>query len=120
MVYIETNHLVMPQDLNPHGSLFGGTMMSWMDKLAAIYAMKITRRNCVTKYVNQIEFNKPINVKDVVTLRASVKKEGTTSIVIQVDAFKRGILEYEEEKAVTAEFVFVSVTKHGERTVWNI
>ncbi len=43
----KTTHLVVPTDLNPYGSLFGGTMMSWMDHIAFVLAMERTGTNSV-------------------------------------------------------------------------
>lgn len=104
--------LVMPQDLNPHGNLFGGVMMAWMDKITAILAMRVTGMNCVTVKVNEIEFKNPVKLQDVVTLEAYVKKLGNSSLTIGVEASSRHVTQENIKDVATSEFVFVAVNDY--------
>ncbi|NCN26182.1 acyl-CoA thioesterase [bacterium] len=119
-VLLKTNStfLVMPNDLNPFGTLFGGTMMSWMDKIAVLCAMEHTGRNCVTLFADQIKFHAPVHVQEVVDMSSVVIDEGITSLLIHVTANKRKSTESRENSLLVAEsiFKFVSLDKNGNPT----
>lgn len=111
--------LVMPQDLNPHGNLFGGVMMAWMDKITAILAMRVTGMNCVTVKVDEINFHNPVRLQDVVTLKAKVSKIGNSSITIAVEALSRHVTSERTHQVATSKFVFVAVNDYNMPcTVW--
>ncbi len=109
---------VMPMDLNPFGTLFGGTMMSWMDKVAALCAMEHTQHDCVTLLVDQLRFHTPVKKEDVVDMQAEVIDEGNTSLVIKVLAKKRKSTEEFSRAILAADsiFKFVALDKDGKST----
>jgi hypothetical protein len=50
-------HLIKPQDLNSHNTLFGGRLLSWLDEEAATWVMvKLGLANIVTKYISEVDF----------------------------------------------------------------
>lgn len=108
-----SNKLVMPEHLNPFGNLFGGTMMSWMDKIAAMEAADYTKRNCVTAKVSEINFNVPVKLGNRVMLDATVSRTGRTSIIIHVVAKKKHLLFDTFVVAASADFVFVALDDDG-------
>ena len=113
---------VMPNDLNPFGILFGGTMMGWMDKLAALCAMEHTELNCVTLFVDQMKFHSSVHVQEVVDLAAEVISEGLTSVLVQVNAKKRKSTQSVDKGITVAEsiFKFVALDANGRPTDrWN-
>ena len=81
---IETTHMVLPADTNPSGNCFGGTLMSWMDLCSAICATRYCCGPCVTVSVDDLQFNKPIKLGDIVVIKASVNWTGKTSMEIGV------------------------------------
>lgn len=85
---LETIHLVMPNDLNPHDNLFGGTLMSWMDKIAAQCAMFITKCDCVTVSMDKMDFKAAVTKGDTVKLAANFVKRGNSSLQIYVRAIR--------------------------------
>ena len=111
------SQLVMPQDANVVGTLFGGQMVSWMDIAAAKAAFRFLKGTeadvAVTRAIDSIEFTKPVHVGNWVNFESEIIKTGNSSIVIQVDAYKEN---HEEDKilACTAEFTMVSVKKLAE------
>jgi acyl-CoA thioesterase YciA len=49
--------LIKPQDLNAHGTLFGGSVLAWIDEEAAIYCIcQLNKKSIVTKYMSEINF----------------------------------------------------------------
>ena len=81
---METRYLVMPQHANDLGIAFGGTVMSWIDMLAAMVAQKHCGHKVVTASTDQISFLAPIHIGDHVVLKASVNYVGTTSLEVGV------------------------------------
>ena len=117
MIITRYSQLVMPQDANVVGTLFGGQMVSWMDIAAAKAAFRFLKGTeadvAVTRAIDSIEFTKPVHVGNWVNFESEIIKTGNSSIVIQVDAYKE---HHEEDKilACTAKFTMVSVKKLAE------
>jgi acyl-CoA hydrolase len=76
---------VLPQHANAYGSVFGGQIMAWVDLCAAICAQRHSGRACVTAFVDDLKFEKPVRVGEVVRLRAKVSAVFRTSLEIDVD-----------------------------------
>lgn len=102
--------LVMPGDLNFGNSLFGGTLLSWLDESAASYAIcQMKSKDVVTLKVSEILFKKPVKVGSFLVFYASTKSFGKTSLTIDISVFNRNIETSEEEQVLTCEFVFVKI-----------
>lgn len=80
----ESSALMMPEDANLLGNVFGGAIMALMDKTAAVCAMRHARQQCVTVSVDRIEFREPIHVGELVVLTASVNFVGRSSMEVGV------------------------------------
>jgi len=117
------SELVMPQDANVVGTLFGGQMVSWMDIAAAKAAFRFLKGTeadvAVTRAIDSIEFSQPVYVGNWVSFEAKIIDTGNSSIIIQVDAYKEN---HEDEKilACTALFTMVSVQKISEGSYTKI
>jgi len=79
--------IVLPNDTNNLNNLFGGQLLSWMDRCAAISAHRHCRRQVVTASVNHISFNHPIAQGSIVTLEAKVSRAFTSSMEVFIDVF---------------------------------
>ena len=111
---IRYSQLVMPQDANVLGTLFGGQMVSWMDISAskAVHRfLKDTNADAaLTRAIDAIEFKEPVYVGNWVNFEAIIISTGRSSIEIEIDAYKE---TYYIDKllACTAKFTFVSVKR---------
>lgn len=74
----------MPQHANNLGHVFGGVILSLLDRVAAVSAIRHTRENCVTVSVDRVDFREPIYVGDLVVMKASVNFVGRTSMEVGV------------------------------------
>lgn len=81
---VEMREMVMPSHANPHGTIFGGTIMSWIDIAGAMCASKHCNNPVVTVHISDIDFICPIKVGGHVVIRASVNYAGKTSVIIGV------------------------------------
>lgn len=79
--------IVLPNDTNNLKNLFGGQLLSWMDRCAAISAHRHCRRQVVTASVNHISFNHPIEQGSIVTLEAKVSRAFNSSMEVFIDVF---------------------------------
>ena len=80
--------LVLPSHTNSIGSVFGGTVMSWIDIAAAICAQRHSNKEVVTASIDRLDFVAPVYKGWVVNLKASVNFTSRTSmeIGVRVDA----------------------------------
>ena len=69
---VETHQIVLPSHTNAIGTIFGGTVMSWIDIAAAICAQKHAGQICVTASVDALHFLNPVRLGDMVRLVAKV------------------------------------------------
>lgn len=74
---------VLPTHANAYGNMFGGQVMAWMDLCAAICAQRHTGTICITAGVDDLSFDQPIKVGQVVRLSARVTASFRTSIEIE-------------------------------------
>lgn len=80
----ESSSLMLPEDANNLGNVFGGVIMALVDKTAAVAAMRHARSTCVTASIDRVDFREPIHLGDLVVLKASVNYVGRTSMEIGV------------------------------------
>jgi acyl-CoA hydrolase len=75
---------VLPQHANALGGVFGGQIMAWIDLCAAICAQRHSGSQCVTAFVDDLKFQQPVRVGEVVRLEARVTATFRTSMEIEV------------------------------------
>jgi len=113
---VEMNNLVLPSHTNARGTIFGGTIMSWIDIAAAICALRHSREICVTASVDRLKFLAPARVGDNVIVKARLIYTGRTSMIIAVDAFSEILKTGEINKCVTAHLTFVALDNNNKPT----
>jgi len=111
--YVALQTVMMPADLNPQGTIFGGVILSHIDMAGHTGAQHVVIKAggpvpvLVTVAVNRVEFQQPVLVGDVVRCLVSVVRFGRTSITVKVTVeAERGA----ETIGVTeAEVVYVGI-----------
>lgn len=81
-------HLVMPNDTNPLGSLFGGRAVEWMDLAAGLACMRLCGRPSVTASIERLDFHVPILQGEVALVEARVVSVGRTSMHVRVEVVR--------------------------------
>lgn len=76
--------LMLPSHSNFSGKIHGGYILSLMDQIAFACASKYSGHYCVTASVNTVDFLHPVEVGQLLHLRASVNYTGTSSMVIGI------------------------------------
>ena len=105
--------IVLPQHTNALGTIFGGTVMSWIDIAGAICAGKHARSDVVTASIDALHFIKPIKLGYFVELKASVNFTGTTSMEVGVRVDTENPKTGERFHNVSAYLTFVAVGADG-------
>lgn len=109
-VLIET---LLPKDTNAAGHIFGGVVMSLMDKAAAVAAMRYVKKRVVTASAEEITFMSPIHVGEVVKAKANIVYTGRTSMDIEVNVEVENIFKESNRLAASGLFVMVAVDEEG-------
>src|SRR3954462_1465733 len=104
---------MMPGDANNMGHVFGGVIMSMMDKCAAISAFRHCRAPVVTASIDRVDFREPILVGDLVVMKASVNYVGTTSMEVGVRVEAEELLTGRRRHTNSCYLTFVAVDRNG-------
>jgi acyl-CoA hydrolase len=108
-----TTKIVLPNDTNTLGNLFGGQLLAWMDVIASVSAHRHSKRVVVTASVNNVSFQKPIKHASIITLEAKVSRAFNSSMEIFVDVFVEDQVTGVLEKSNEAIYTFVAVDQNG-------
>ncbi len=109
----ETSELMMPHHANNLGHVFGGVVLSMMDKTAAVAAFRHSRLNVVTASIDRVDFREPILVGDLVVMKASVNYVGTTSMEVGVRIEAEELLTGRRRHTNSCYLTFVAVDRDG-------
>lgn len=108
-----TSKIVLPNDTNVLGNLMGGQLLNWMDITSAIAAHRHCGRVVVTAAVNNVSFNHPIGLGDIVTIEAKVSRAFTSSMEVFMDVYVEHRLTGKKLKCNEAIYTFVAVDQNG-------
>ncbi len=108
-----TTHIVLPNDTNTLGNLFGGQLLAWMDVIASVSAQRHCRRVVVTASVNNVSFREPILQSSIVTLDAKVSRAFSSSMEVFVDVYVEDPISGVRRKCNEAIYTFVAVDQLG-------
>lgn len=100
--------LMIPGYANFGGKIHGGIILSLMDKVAYACAAKHAGTYCVTVSVDEVEFLQPVEVGELVHLKATVNYVGTTSLVIGIQVTAENIKNHTIKHTNTSYFTMVA------------
>ena len=106
---VTMTELVLPNDTNMFGNLMGGRLMYWMDIAAALSAMKHCGTPVVTASVDNISFENPIKLGNVVHIQARVSRAFNTSMEIFMSVWGEDALHQYKYKSNEAYYTFVAL-----------
>ncbi len=107
---------VLPNDTNPHGTIFGGRVMALIDIAATIAASRHARRAVVTASIDDMVFLYPIKLGHHVILEAAVTEAFGTSMEVVVEVFSENPITGEHRMTGTAYTTFVALDDLGHPT----
>ncbi|MCG7421671.1 acyl-CoA thioesterase [Micrococcus porci] len=110
-VSYRTRKWVKPEDLNANGTLFGGSLLRWIDEEAAIYSIiQLGNPRSVTKLISEIEFSASARQGDMIEMGLRAVKFGRTSLTMRAKV--RNIVTGEVILTID-KIVFVSLDEEG-------
>jgi acyl-CoA hydrolase len=105
--------LVLPNDTNFFGNLMGGRLMYWMDIAAALAAHKHCNAPVVTASVDNISFQAPIKLGNVVHIEAKVSRAFNTSMEVHLVVWGEDLTQQYRYKSNEAYLTFVALDPNG-------
>lgn len=111
--FVVKTSLVLPPDTNSRGTLFGGKLMSYIDDIAGISAMRHARTGVVTASTDSIDFLHPIYEGNSVCLESFVTYTGRTSMEVFVRAISEDLLTGERKLCALSFLTMVAIGKDG-------
>ena len=110
------SELMMPQHANIMGNVFGGVILSLVDRVAAVAAIRHARKPCVTVSVDKVDFKEPIHVGELLTAHARVNYAGRTSMEVGVKIIAENVLSGERRHTNSCYVTYVALDDHGRPT----
>ncbi len=107
--HIIMTELVLPNDTNVYGNLMGGRLMYWMDIAAALAASKHCNAPVVTASVDNISFENPIKLGNVVHIEAKLSRAFNSSMEVHIKVWGEDHHQQYRYKSNEAYFTFVAL-----------
>jgi uncharacterized protein (TIGR00369 family) len=107
------SELLMPQHVNNLGHVFGGVILSMVDRASAVAAMRHAGCACVTVSIDRVDFREPIYSGELVTCSAQVSYVGRTSMEVGVRVEAENLLTGVLRHTNTCFLTFVAINEKG-------
>ncbi len=111
-----TTKVVLPNDTNTLGKLFGGSLLAWIDEIGAVAAHRHSGRVAVTAAINNVSFSLPVDLGAIVTLTAKVSRAFNSSMEVIIDVHVEDRSTGKKSASNQAILTFVAVDQNG-RTI---
>jgi 4-hydroxybenzoyl-CoA thioesterase len=105
--------LAAPMDITYGGTVHGGKLLEWIDKAGYACAVGWSGHYCVTAYVGDVHFTRPVGIGDLVEVTARLVHTGRSSmhiVVVVTSADPKDRVFTEATRCLT---VFVAVDESG-------
>ena len=110
---VSITELMLPSHSNFGGKVHGGHILNLMDQIAFACASKHSQSYCVTASVNRVDFLNPIDVGELVTLKASINYTGKTSMVVGVRVESENVTTGQVKHCNSSYFTMVAKGEDG-------
>ncbi len=111
----EMTEIILPNDTNTLGHLLGGRLMHFIDLTGAMAAYRHARAHVVTAAMDHIDFIRPVELGDLVTLKSSVNRAFNTSMDVGVKVWAEHTRTGQIVHVASAYLIFVAVDEQGNR-----
>lgn len=115
--HVSISQLMLPSHTNFSGKIHGGFILSLLDQIAFACASKFSGNYCVTASVDTVNFLKPIEVGELVTMKASVNYVGKSSMIIGIRVEAENIQTGRVNHCNSSYFTMVSKDKEGKNAL---
>lgn len=84
----EQVHIVMSEDINGAGRLFGGRLLEWIDEVAGIVGLRHSGHNVTTAAIENLQFKEGAYIGEIIVLIGRVVYTGRTSMEVRIDTYR--------------------------------
>jgi acyl-CoA hydrolase len=105
--------IVLPEDSNPRGTIFGGRVLALLDKCAAVAAIRHARSEAVTVSLDSVTFVNTVRVGDVLSLHGRLNAAFGSSMEVEVNVHSEDPLTGERRLTTTAFVTMVALDENG-------
>ena len=110
-----STHMCKENDCGYHGSLFGGTMLAWLDEAAVAFACQTCETpRMVTVSMDKVEFLKPVRAGQIIKIYGLLVSFGRTSCVLGIEARRYSTYNLSEKVVCRTKMKFVRLDGDGE------
>ncbi len=113
---LSITELMLPSHSNFGGKIHGGHILSLMDQIAFACASKHSQCYCVTASVNRVDFLHPVEVGELLTLKASINYTGRTSMVVGVRVESQNVTTGKKRHCNSSYLTMVAKDENGKGT----
>lgn len=110
---VTISELMLPSHANFSGKIHGGYILMLMDQIAFASASKYCGSYCVTASVDTVDFLNPIEVGELITLKASVNYVGNSSMVVGIRVTSENIQTGKVKHCNSSYFTMVAKDSEG-------
>jgi uncharacterized protein (TIGR00369 family) len=110
---VTLTELMLPSHSNFSGKIHGGYILSLMDQIAFASASKFSGHYCVTASVDTVDFLNPIEIGELVTLKASVNFVGRSSMIVGIRVEAENIQTGAVKHCNSSYFTMVAKDSNG-------
>jgi len=105
--------LVLPQDSNTLGTMFGGSVMNYIDDISSISAYRHARQQVVTASTDSVDFLYPIHVGDMICMESFVTWTHKTSMEVYVSVISENLKTGQRRVCASSFLTFVAIDESG-------
>ena len=110
---VEMTQIVLPENTNNHGTIFGGQLVAWMDICGAVAAQRFARSSVVTAAIDQLHFVAPVRQGMIVVLRGQINQAWGSSMEAGVRVEAEDPMTGERVHACSGFLTFVALGAQG-------
>jgi acyl-CoA hydrolase len=112
---VTLSELMLPSHSNFSGKIHGGYLLQLMDQIAFASASKYSGSYCVTASVDTVDFLNPIEIGELVTLKATVNYVGNSSMIVGIRVLSENIQTGKIKHCNSSYFTMVAKDQNGNK-----